>query len=166
MWIILKIFIEFVTILFLFYFILFFGPKACQILAPWLGIKPRFPALEGAVLITGLPGRPWHLSFSTSLKKYLISFFTREAKSISNFTFYYHGGNSVVKNTPANVGDTGDVGSIPGWERSPGGGSGNPLQYSCLENPMDRGAWRATVQGVTKSQKRLLNVSPSPHQLL
>ena len=47
----------------------------------------------------------------------------------------------VVKNLPANAGDTGDVSSIPGWERSPGGGCGNPLQYSCLENPMDGGAW-------------------------
>ena len=46
----------------------------------------------------------------------------------------------VVKNPPANVGDVGDVGSIPGSGRSPGGGHGNPLQYSCLENPMDQGA--------------------------
>ena len=53
----------------------------------------------------------------------------------------------VVKNPPA-----GDVGSIPGSERSPGGGNGNRLQYSCLENPMDRGAWRATIHGVTKNQ--------------
>ena len=44
----------------------------------------------------------------------------------------------------------GDTGSIPGLRRSPGEGNGNPLQYSCLENPMDRGAWRATVHGVTK----------------
>ena len=54
---------------------------------------------------------------------------------------------SAVKHLPANAGDTG---SIPGWGRSPGEGNGNPLQYSCLENPMDRGAWRATVQGVAK----------------
>ena len=47
----------------------------------------------------------------------------------------------MVKNPPANVGDSGDVGSIPGSERSPRGGNGNPLQYSCLKNPMDRGAW-------------------------
>ena len=46
----------------------------------------------------------------------------------------------VVKNPPANAGDVRDVGSIPGWGRSPGEGHGNPLQYSCLENPMDRGA--------------------------
>ena len=48
--------------------------------------------------------------------------------------------------------NAGDPGSIPGSGRSPGEGHGNPLQYSCLENPMDRGAWRATVHGVTKSQ--------------
>ena len=51
----------------------------------------------------------------------------------------------MVKNPPATAGD---VGSIPGLGRSPGGGHGNPLQYSCLENPMNRGAWQATVQGV------------------
>ena len=50
-----------------------------------------------------------------------------------------------VKNPPANAGD---LGSSPGSGRSPGGGNGNPLQYSCLGNPMDRGAWRATVHGV------------------
>ena len=48
------------------------------------------------------------------------------------------------------AGDTGDVGLIPGLGRSPGGGNGNPLQYFCLENLMDRGAWRAIVQGVAK----------------
>ena len=47
----------------------------------------------------------------------------------------------MVKNLPANAGDTGDMGSIPGSGRSPGGGHGSPLQYSCLENPTDRGAW-------------------------
>ena len=58
----------------------------------------------------------------------------------------------VVKNLPANAGDIRDVGSIPGSERRPGEGNGNPLQYSCLENPMDRGAWQATVHEVAKSQ--------------
>ena len=56
----------------------------------------------------------------------------------------------MVKNCPASEGDARDVGSIPGSERSPAEGNGNPLQYSCLENPMDRGAWQATVHGVTK----------------
>ena len=57
----------------------------------------------------------------------------------------------VVKNPPVNAGDVRDVGLIPEWERSPGGGHGNPLQYSCLENPRDRGAWRAIVHRFTKS---------------
>ena len=61
----------------------------------------------------------------------------------------------VVKNPPANAGDVRDTGSIPGLGRSSGGGHGNPLQYSRLENPMDVGAWRATVHGVAKSQTRL-----------
>ena len=61
----------------------------------------------------------------------------------------------VVKDPPANAGDPRDMGLIPGSERSPGGGHGNPLQYSCLENPMNRGAWQATVHGVAKSQTRL-----------
>ena len=55
-----------------------------------------------------------------------------------------------VKNPPANAGDKRHVGLIPGSGRSPGEGNGNPLQYSCLENPMDRGAWRVTVHGATR----------------
>ena len=57
-------------------------------------------------------------------------------------------GGSVVKNLPANAGDARDVGLSPGPGRSPGVGSGNPLQYSCLGKPMDRRAWQATVHGV------------------
>ena len=56
----------------------------------------------------------------------------------------------VVRNPPANTGDMGGSGSIPGPGRSPGEANGNPLQYSCLENPMDRGAWWATVRGITE----------------
>ena len=65
----------------------------------------------------------------------------------------------VVKNPSANVGDMRDAGLIPGSGRSPGGGHGNPLQYSCLENPVDRGAWWATVHRVAKSQTRLKQLS-------
>ena len=61
-------------------------------------------------------------------------------------------GGSVVKDPPESAGD---LGSIPGSGRSPGGGNGNPLQYSCLENAMDRGAWQATVHGVSKSWTQL-----------
>ena len=62
-----------------------------------------------------------------------------------------------VKNPPGNAEDLRDMGSIPGLGRSPGEGNGNPLQYSCLENFMDRGAWQATVHGVAKSWTRLRN---------
>ena len=55
----------------------------------------------------------------------------------------------MVNNLPANARD---AGSVPGWGRAPGGGNGNLLQYSCLRNPMNRGAWQATVYGVTNSQ--------------
>ena len=65
----------------------------------------------------------------------------------------------IVKNPPANAGDVRDSGLIPGSGRSPGGGHGNPLQYSCLENPMDRGAWWAAVHGVPKSRTRLKRLS-------
>ena len=58
----------------------------------------------------------------------------------------------VVKNPPANAGNTRATGSTPGLGRSPGGGHGNPLQYSCLENPMDREAWWTMVHGITKSR--------------
>ena len=57
----------------------------------------------------------------------------------------------MVKNMPASAGDIRDVGLIPGLGRSPGGGHGNPFQYSCLENPLDRGAWQATIHRVAES---------------
>ena len=62
-----------------------------------------------------------------------------------------------IRKPPAHVGDARDMSSIPGWGRSFGGGNGNPLQYSCLENSMDRGAWQATVQRTAKSQTQLNN---------
>ena len=65
------------------------------------------------------------------------------------------GGTLVVKNLNANAGDAGNKGLIPGAGKSPGGGHGSPLQYSCLENPIDRGAWQAIVHGVAKSQTQL-----------
>jgi len=68
----------------------------------------------------------------------------------------------MVKNLPANAGD---LDSIPGLERSPGEGHGNPLQYSCLENPMDRGACWATVHRVTQSWTRLKRLSTAQHSM-
>ena len=64
-------------------------------------------------------------------------------------------GGTVVKESLANAGDARDEGSVSGLGRFPGEGNGNPLQYSCLEDSMDRGGWGATVRGVTKSQTRL-----------
>ena len=75
----------------------------------------------------------------------------------------------MVKNLPANAGATGDVGSIPGLGRSPGGGHGNPLQYSCLENRMNGRSWWATVHRVSESDMaedtciiNLTNIDASP----
>ena len=66
----------------------------------------------------------------------------------------------MVKNLPANAGDEGDMGPIPGSGRSSGEGNGNPLQYSCLINPMDRGAWQPTVCGVTRVIHNLATKPP------
>ena len=66
----------------------------------------------------------------------------------------------MVKNLPAKAETTGDTVSIPGLGRSPGEENGNPLQYSCLENPMDRGAWQATVRGAAESLTRLSDCAP------
>ena len=83
-------------------------------------------------------------------------------------------GSSVVKNPPANAGDAGDESWIPGSGRWPGGRNGNPIQYSCLENSMDRGAWWATIHGVAKSQTQLVFIcmcwfnfrNPNKHKIL
>ena len=80
------------------------------------------------------------------------------AESVKNLDETRPGG-PVVQNPPANAGDARDLGSIPDSGRSPGKGKGNALQYSCLENPMDRGAWRATVHRVTQRQTLLKRLS-------
>ena len=91
-------------------------------------------------LSNSLPFTYWHFTgFSFS-------------KSVLCVYVCMHRGGSEGKAAACNVGD---LGSIPGSGRSPGEGNGNPLQYSCLENPMDRGAWRAAVRGVAKTQTRL-----------
>ena len=82
--------------------------------------------------------RAWFLSLVPAKKK-------KKPSKVNSFP-----GGTVVKNPPANAGDTGDLGLIFGLGRSPGEGNGNPLQYSCLGNPMDRGAWQATVHGITE----------------
>ena len=69
----------------------------------------------------------------------------------------------MVKNPPAKAGDARERGSVPGSGRSPGGGNGNPAQYSCLEDPTDRGPWWATVHGVAKSWTGLRQLSMQMH---
>ena len=71
----------------------------------------------------------------------------------------------MVKNPPASAGDVRGAGLISGSGRSPGGGHGNTLQYSCLENPTDRGAWRATVHEVAKTQTRLKRLTTQAHHI-
>ena len=75
--------------------------------------------------------------------------------SLSIYNIRGFPGGTVVKNQPANAGDLRALASVPGLGRCPGEGNGNPLQYSCLENPMDIGAWWATAHGVAKSQTQL-----------
>ena len=106
---------------------------------------------------TELNMRPWHEIILFTCWGACVASRSKFDKTLKYFVIIYQGkggftGGSVVKNLLANAGD---MGSIPGWGRSLGGGHGNPLQYSCLENPMDRGTWWATVHGITKSQTRL-----------
>ena len=102
-----------------------------------------------------------------SVSTYLVSFTHRQAWSLWDFEFVTSAlglsvlsfpGGAMVKNLLLN---TGDAGSIPGSGRFPGGGNGKPLQYSCLEDPMDKGAWKATVHGVAKSWTRLSDFTSS-----
>ena len=83
----------------------------------------------------------------------MLTQFKKERRILTSYLGFP--GGSVVKNLPANAAEARDTGSIPGLGRSPGGGNGNPLQYSCLENSMDTGAWWAAVHGVTKSWTEL-----------
>ena len=80
---------------------------------------------------------------------------------MTSFNLGFSGG-SVIKNLPDNVGD---MGLIPGSGGAPGEGNGNPLQYSCLENPMDKGAWWATVYGVTRVRYALATKPPPPEKI-
>ena len=96
-------------------------------------------------------GTCWVLSFGT---RYLLSSLYTINKWIPTILLDFPGC-SAGKNQSANAGDTGEAGLIPGSGGSPGGGNGNLLQYSCLGNPMGRGAWWAIVHGVTKSQTGL-----------
>ena len=106
-------------------------------------------ATHSSVLAWRIPGtgEPGGL---LSMGSHRVGHGLKRLSSSSNGSVGFPGG-SVLKDLPANAGDTKDVGSFPVSGRSPGGGYGNPLQYSCLGNPMDRGTWWATVHGISKS---------------
>ena len=132
--------------------------------ATWVGVKKAEPPLQSLLLPSGLWSEDhctWRYMHD---KKRLIHLMTTSRRKqgtplsalIPSFNLL---GDSqvalVVKNPPANAKDIRDLGSIPGSWRSPGGRHGNPLQYSCLENPVDRGAWQAAVHRVAKSRAQM-----------
>ena len=100
------------------------------------------------------------LSFHPPESYALIAAFLLLVCSLFNHKTAFCPWSSVSKESACNAGD---LGSIPGFERSPGEGNGNPLQYSCLENPMDRGAWRTIVHVVTRVRHDLVTKPPPPH---
>ena len=115
---------------------------------PRPGMEPVSPALAGKFLSTVPPRKPPNEFFGQP-SNYL------EWVQPTLIILGFPGGSVGKKKSACNAGDIGDLGSIPGSGRSLGGGNGNLLQYSCLENSMDRGAWRVTVHGVAKSQRWL-----------
>ena len=114
-------------------------------------------------------GYPLQYSGLENSKDYIVHEVTKSWTRLSDF--HFHSSSQMVlvlKNSPANAGDKGDAGLIPRLDqrRSPREGHGNLLQYSCLENPMDRGAWRAIVHRVSKSQTGLKQRSTHPYSKL
>ena len=110
----------------------------CKLIPEWTGIHSN-------------PGVTLYHSFLNTLLNVLLRSFIL----LRLFWLWASQIKLVVKNSPANAGDTREADSVSGSGRSPGGGHGNPLQYSCQENPMDRGVWQATVHAVTKSRTQL-----------
>ena len=110
----------------------------------------NMPCIWGVIRTCGKKMKLHALLWDFQLNAVLLGFLIKKFSS-TTFSLGF-AGRGVVKNPPANAEDAGAAGSIPGSGRSPGGGTCNPLQSSCLENPMDRGAWPATVHGVTKSR--------------
>ena len=111
------------------------------------GVKPGSPALQADALTSEPPGSP--LFNFTSVFKWIQ--FCPPSFALPYLLYWAFQAALVVKNWPTNAGDIRDMGSIPRLGRSPREGQGNPCQYSCLENPMDRGARRAPVRRVTKN---------------
>ena len=105
------------------------------------------------------------LSWSHKRHLFLVSQYGKMTSSCLFFSFYYigdHVTSLVAQTVKASACKAGDPGSIPGLGRSSGEGNGNPLQYSCLENPMDGGAWQDTIRGVAKSRTQLSDFTPQP----
>ena len=108
------------------------------------------------------------LAWSHKRHLFLVSQYGKMTSSCLFFSFYYigdHVTSLVAQTVKVSACKAGDPGSIPGLGRSSGEGNGNPLQYSCLENPMDGGAWWAAVHGVAKSQNELSNFTSLPEAL-
>ena len=139
---------------------------------PGPGIKPRSPALQMNSLLSEPPGKPSGKYYFASLR---VCFWDSRYPDMTQGGANKDKPGGVIqrgglpqwlrgKGSACNAGDAGDSGSIPGSGRSPGVGHDNPLQHSCLENVMDRGAWQATVHGVTKSWTRLEQLSIAQHR--
>ena len=142
--------------------LLFFGLSFCLLF--WLGDVPYsvflFIFLHCLVNYSLLLYQflSWQLSYLMligSSLQFLVHCYSDLTIIMFINSFSILGTSLVAQTVKASAYNAGDPGSIPGWGRSPGEGNGNPLQYSCLENPMDGGAWEATVHGVTKSRTRL-----------
>ena len=123
--------------------------------------RPHFPKSKAQLLLTSITA--WSNSFPEAIINPLEQSCPRQPSMMMQM-FYIYASNGFPqwlgsKESACNAGVTGDGGLIPGWRRSPGGGRGNPLQCSCLEKPMDRGAWWIIVHQVAKSQTRLKQLS-------
>ena len=117
------------------------------------GIEPGSPTLQADTLPSEPPGKSMYYYLYLYIECIYMHVYVNVLYTTYVCTYVWASQVVlVVKNLLANARDIRDMGLIPGLGRSPGGEQGHPLQYSCLENPMDRGAWRATVHGVTKGQ--------------
>ena len=141
------------------FYVLFSGQEACGILALWPGIETVPLHWKGKSHPLDSQGNLWAYIFWTKKQVKHLPWGMMMDQDIWNPVCSGKCRASkvvlLVKNQPANAGDLRDTGSIPEWGISSEGGHGNPLQYSCLENPIDRGAWRTMVCRVTKSWTRL-----------
>ena len=121
--------------------------------SPALGTKEAFIGFNNILdFPSSSTGKRTHLQCRRSWFDSCVRKFSRRRHRLPTPVSLSFPDGSDSKESACNVGD---LGSTPGMEKSPGGGHGNPLQYSCLENHMDRGAWQATVHGITKSQTQL-----------